>query len=108
LPPEAETLVDPETELVRLCRVSDPNQADILKAILADAEIPALVQKHGPMAPMLTEVVDGATHDFAFILVSRNRLAEAARVLHEVQTGPFEWPEGMEPDETEGEVEEEN
>jgi hypothetical protein len=106
LPPADERPVDSETELVRLCRVSDPNQADILKALLAEAGVPALIQEHGPITARLTRVVDGATHDYAFILVSRNRLAEAARVLQEIETAPVQWPEGMEPDETEGEVEE--
>ncbi|MBN1459876.1 MAG: DUF2007 domain-containing protein [Armatimonadetes bacterium] len=101
LPPEVEHPIDPETALVRLCRISDPNEAEILKAILGDAGIPALVQEHGPFTGELARVVDGATHDYAYILVSRNRLEEAARVLHEVQTGPFEWPEGMEPDDSE-------
>ncbi len=98
--PEAKgTLVSADTELVRLCRVADPTEAEILRAALAEAGIQSLVQEHGPITARLSRVADGATHDYAFVYVTRNRLAEAREVLAAVESSEIEWPEGMEPDE---------
>ena len=101
--PQPELLPRAETKLVALCRVADPTEADIIKAALLQAGITALVRRHGPLTGELAAVADGVTHDFATVFVTRNRLVEAERVLAEIQSGPVQWPEGMEPDE-EGEA----
>ncbi len=106
LPPEEESRLSPsETELVELCRLSDPNQGDVLKATLEEAGIAALVRTKGPISGELARVVDGITDDEAIIYVTRNRLEEAKEVLRAVESAPVVWPEGMTPveDEREGE-----
>jgi hypothetical protein len=90
----------PDTEVVRLCRVADPSEADIIKAALAEAGIQSLVRQHGPMTGELARVVDGATHDYAIIYVTANRLREAQQLLDGLRSAQFEWPEGMEPDDS--------
>ncbi len=98
LPPEEEfTLPTPETELVELCRMTDPNQAEVIKAALQEAGIATLLRTKGPITGELSKVVDGATDDEALLYVTRNRLAEAKEVLQKVQTAPVVWPEGMTP-----------
>lgn len=98
-PPAEETLVSPETEPVRLCRVADPSEAEILRAALAEAGIAATVVRHGPITGELGRVTDGMTEDHAAVYVTRNRLAEAQEVLLALESSTIEWPEGMEPDE---------
>jgi len=89
-----------ETESVRLCLVPDPTEAEIIRAALAQAGIPCVLDVFGPITgAYLARVADGATHDYAIIFVTRNRLEEARRVLREITSGPVEWPEGMEPEE---------
>ncbi len=88
----------PETESVPLCRIGDPTEAEIVKAALAEAGILSVIHEHGPLTARLTRVADGATHDYAVIYVTKNRLEEARRVLSELISGPIEWPEGMEPE----------
>jgi hypothetical protein len=61
-----------------------------------------VIHEHGPITARLTRVADGATHDYAVIYVTKNRLEEARRVLAEIQSAPVEWPEGMEPEEGDG------
>ena len=99
-PPEQAPLPSPDTESVRLCTVPDPSEAEIVTAALFEAGIPALVRRHGPLTGELATIADGATHDYAIILVPKNRFGEAKTVLAELQSGPVQWPEGMEPDET--------
>jgi len=96
-PPGREHRPSPETEPVRLCRVADPNEAEIIHAALTEAGIQSVIQEYGPITARLTRVVDGATHDYAIIFVTRNRLEEARRILDEIRSGPVIWPEGMEP-----------
>jgi len=98
--PEHQSLPPPGTELVLLCPVADPTEAEIVRSALAEAGITALIRRHGPLTGELAAVADGATHDYALIFVTRNRLTEAQQALVEVQTAPVEWPEGMEPDES--------
>ncbi len=93
-------VVSPDTELVRLCRVADPSEADILRAALAEAEISATVRRHGPITGELGRVTDGMTEDYASVYVTRNRLDEARQVLEAVRSAEVEWPEGMEPDDS--------
>ncbi len=93
-------MVSPDTELVRLCRVADPSEGDILRAALAEAGILATVRRHGPITGELGRVTDGLTEDYASVYVTRNRLDEALRVLEAVQSADIEWPEGMEPDDS--------
>ena len=92
-----------DTEPVLLCRVPDPTEAEIIRAALSEAGIRCILQEHGPITARLTRVADGATHDYALIFVATNRLDEARRVLAQIQSGSVEWPQGMEPDEEEGE-----
>jgi hypothetical protein len=99
-PPAQAPLPPPDTESALLSRVGDPTEAEIIRAALAEAGIPALVRRHGPLTGELAAVADGVTHDYALILVPRNRLAEAQRVLAELRSAPFEWPEGMQPDDS--------
>ncbi len=91
--------MSPDTELVRLCRLADPFEAEILRATLAEAGIAATVRRHGPVTGELGRVTDGMTEDYAFVYVTRNRLAEAREVLLAVESSEIEWPEGTEPDE---------
>jgi hypothetical protein len=101
LPPaeEAAPPPDPDTELVELIRMGDPSQAEVIQAALREAGIQTMLKTHGPITGRLASVVDGATHDQGIIYVTRNRLEEARQILEAVQTGPVEWPEGMEPTE---------
>jgi len=96
----------PGTELVLLCPAADPTEAEIIRSALAEAGIPAAVRRHGPLTGELAAVADGATHDYALIFVTRNRLVEARQLLVALQTAPVEWPEGMEPEENADEDEE--
>jgi hypothetical protein len=100
MPPVEPSAERPNTEVVRLCVVPDPAEADIIKAALAEAGIQSLVQEHGPITARLTRVADGATHDYAIIYVTANRLQEAEQVLAALRSAPVQWPEGMEPDES--------
>ncbi len=97
-PPKETPLPSPETESVPLCTVPDPTEAEIVRAALAEHGISALIRRQGPITGELGRVTDGLTDDYAIILVSRNRLVEARRILADLQSGPIEWPEGMEPD----------
>ncbi len=107
-PPEpSEVPIRADTEVVRLCRVPDPNQAEIIKAALAEAGIQALVRQLGPLTAELARLADGVTHDYAIIYVTANRLDEAKQVLEALQSAPVQWPEGMEPDESGGSTEDE-
>jgi hypothetical protein len=99
LPAKEERVISPESEPVRLCRVADPSEADILRAALAEAGIVVTVRRHGPISGELGRVTDGMTEDYASVYVIRNRLEEARRVLEAIQSAEIEWPEGMEPDE---------
>jgi hypothetical protein len=99
-PGEAEARHRPETELVCLCRVADPAEAQVIRAVLAGAGIQSLVRQHGPMTGELVQVVDGVTHDYALVYVTRNRLEEAREALDGARSAPVQWPEGMEPDES--------
>ena len=99
-PPDASPAPPRDVELVRLCQVADPSEADIIKAALAEAGIQCMVQEHGPITARLTRVVDGATHDYAIMYVTRNRLEEARRVLDGLRSAEFQWPVGMEPDDS--------
>jgi len=99
-PVEPKSEFRPDTEVVRLCYVADPAEADIIRAALAEAGIQCMVQEHGPITARLARVVDGATHDHAIIYVTRNRLEEAQRVLDGLRSAEIEWPEGMEPEES--------
>jgi uncharacterized Zn finger protein len=89
---------DPGTERVELCRVADPSEADIIRATLAEAGIVSLVKTHGVITALRATVVDGTSGDLAVVYVTRNRLAEAQRVLAAARSQPPEWPPGMEPD----------
>lgn len=100
VPAREEMVVSPGTELVRLCRVADPSEADILRAALAEAGIAATVRRQGPITGELGRVTDGMTEDYASVYVTRNRLAEARQVLEAVRSAEVEWPEGMEPDDS--------
>jgi hypothetical protein len=98
--PEPSQAPPPDVEVIRLCHVADPSEADIIRAALAEAGIQCMVQEHGPITARLARVVDGATHDHAIIYVTRNRLEEAQRVLDGLRSAEIEWPEGMEPEES--------
>ena len=89
----------PETEPVRLCRIHDPTEAEVISAHLTQAGIPSVIHLFGVITGHLARVADGATSDYAIILVPRNRLEEARRLVHELEAGPVVWPEAMEPDE---------
>lgn len=83
---------------VRLCRLPDASAGDIVKAALAEAGIPAFVQRHGPITGELSRVTDGLTEDCAIVLVPEDRLEEARRILTVLESAPVEWPEGMSPE----------
>ena len=96
----ARRTLDREAEAVRLCRVADATEADLLCAALREAGIPHVVQSHGPMSARFAVVTDGqAPDDYTTILVSANRLADAHAVLEAFRSGPIQWPVGMEPEE---------
>jgi len=95
-PPEASA--PPNIRLTRLSIFADPSEAEIVRAALAEADIPCLLRKHGPITGELGSVTDGITEDYAILLVPEDRFDEASRLLARVQSAPFEWPEGMEPD----------
>jgi len=84
---------------VRLCRLPDPSAGDIVRAALAEAGIPAFVQRHGPISGELSRVTDGLTEDCAIVLVPADRLEEARRILTILESAPVQWPEGMSPEE---------
>jgi hypothetical protein len=106
-PPPASAPADEEpVALVTLCTVSDPSEAEVIQATLAEAGIPASVRRHGPITGDLARVTDGITEDYAIVSVPEHRLVEARELLEEIRSGHFEWPEGMEPDEDEDDEEE--
>ena len=98
-PPPADWTSGPD--VVRLCE-AHVGEADIIRAALAEAGIQSMVQEHGPITARLTRLSDGASDDYAIIYVTSNRLAEALRVLDELQSSQVQWPEGMEPEEPAG------
>ncbi len=89
----------PRARPVQLTRVTDPSMADVIRAVLASAGIPAFVRRHGPITGELGRVTDGLTEDYAVIVVPESRLSEAQQLLADLEAGAFEWPEGLEPDE---------
>jgi len=95
-PPEVQ-----RAAMVRLCKVTDPSEADVIQAVLAESGIPAFVRRHGPITGELGRVTDGMTEDYAIVLVPEDRLPEAEGLLKEIESGEIEWPEGMEPEEGE-------
>jgi hypothetical protein len=97
--PLPETEAPPDIPVARLTRVSDPNAADVIRALLATEGIPAYVRRHGPISGELGRVTDGMTEDYALVMVPEPRLEEARRLLAELESGTVEWPEGMSPDE---------
>ena len=102
LPPKPlRPALDPSAEVVRLCRVADATEADLICAALREAGIAFALQTYGPVAGgFLAVVTDGqAPDDARIILVSEARLAEAQVVLAAVRSASFEWPAGMEPEE---------
>jgi hypothetical protein len=100
-PPAPVPLPSPDTESVLLCTVPDPTEADIVHALLAEAGIPSVVRRQGPLTGELATIADGATIDYAFILVAKNRLDEAKQVLANMQSTSIQWPPGMEPSDDE-------
>ena len=94
----------PAIPLVQLCILYDPSEAEIVRAALSEAGIPTFIRRHGPITGELGRVTDGITDDYAIILVREDRLPEAKRILDDIQSGPIEWPPGMEPDDEEGEL----
>ena len=84
---------------VPLCKLPDASVGDIVKAALAEAGIPAVVQRHGPITGELSRVTDGLTEDYAMVLVPADRLEEARRILTALESAPAQWPEGMTPEE---------
>jgi len=97
--PECGGRLTPGPEYVRLTKLSDPSAAEVLKGTLAEAGIPAIVQTHGGISGALATVAKSVTDDYAFLLVPEDCLAEAERILAALESGPVEWPEGMEPEE---------
>jgi hypothetical protein len=71
--------------------------------VLAAEGIPAYVRRHGPITGELGRVTDGLTEDYAIIMVPESRFEEAARLLSDLESAAFEWPEGMAPEEGEAE-----
>jgi hypothetical protein len=102
-PPSPDPADEQPVALVTLCTVSDPSEAEVIQATLAEAGIPAAVRRHGPITGDLARVTDGITEDYAIVSVPEHRLEEARELLEETRRGHFEWPEGMEPDEDEEE-----
>lgn len=88
-------------QMIALRTVSDPSEAEIIQATLAEAGIPSSIRRHGPITGELGRVTDGITEDYAIVSVPENRLAEAEALLDAIEAGQFEWPEGMEPEEGE-------
>ena len=88
-----------DTEVVPLCRVSDPAEAEIMQMVLTEAGIACHLQTSGALTAYQARVADGATSDYAILLVTRNRVEEARRVLAAARSGPVQWPQGMEPEE---------
>jgi hypothetical protein len=97
--PEPEAAPTEETEPVRLCRIADTSEAEIVRAALTQAGIPSVAQSYGPITGRLALVTDGqAPEDYTAILVPCDRLEEARAVLEAMRSAPIEWPEGMEPE----------
>ena len=94
-----------DTEVVRLCQVADPAEAEVIKAVLAEAGIQSLVRDCGPLTGQLIHIADGVTHDYAIIYVTKNRLDDARQVLERARSTPVQWPKGMEPDESSDDAE---
>jgi hypothetical protein len=90
---------EPGVDYVRVKTLPDPSAALVLKAALAEAGIPAIIQTYGPISGELAGVADNITEDYANLLVPEDCLAEAQRLLEAMETGKVEWPEGMEPEE---------
>ena len=93
-PPEEE----PGMDYVRLTTLPDPSAALVIKASLAEAGIPAIIQTYGPISGELAGVADNITEDYANVLVPEDCLAEAQRILEAMESAPAVWPEGMEPE----------
>jgi len=93
---------DESVPLVRLCSRSDPNEAEVIQASLAEAGILAVVRRHGPITGELGRVTDSMTEDYAIVMVSADQVEEAQEILEALEEGDFDWPEGMEPEEEEG------
>ena len=95
LPEEQEV---PGEDFVRLITLSDPAAAMVFKGTLNQAGIPVVVQTYGPATGMLAAVADDITEDYAVIFVPGERLEEALRIVQAMESGPTQWPEGMEPE----------
>lgn len=98
-PPSPRPVPGEETRPVRVRTLPDPTEAEILRALLGEHGIPAIVQRHGPITGELGRVTDGLTDDRAILMVPANRLEEAEELLAQIESGPVAWPEGMEPEE---------
>lgn len=98
-PPSPPAVPGDETRPVRVRTLDDPTAGEILRALLIEHGIPAIVQRHGPITGELGRVTDGLTDDRAILMVPANRVEEAEALLTEVESGPVVWPEGMEPEE---------
>jgi hypothetical protein len=70
----------------------------VIRASLAEAGIPAILQTYGPISGELAGVAENITEDYAILLVPEDSLAEAQRLLEALESGKVEWPEGMEPE----------
>jgi len=95
-PPQAPL---PKVDVVRLCQ-AHVGEADIIRAALAEAGIRSMVQEHGPITARLTRLSDGATEDYAIVYVTSNRLEEARQVLAALRSADYQWPHGMEPNDS--------
>ncbi len=91
----------PGTEEAVLCRGVEPGEAEVIREVLEREGIPCVASTFGPLTGRLAHIADGVTHDWCTILVARNRLEEAQRVLAEARSARVEWPAGMEPEESE-------
>jgi len=89
----------PDSEVVQLCHVADPIEAEVIQSILAGAGIASHLQTFGVLTAYRVRIADGPTPDYAIILVTRNRLEDARRVVERARSGRVQWPEGMEPEE---------
>ena len=88
----------PEVEYVRLTTIPDPSAALVVKVALAEAGIPAIVQTYGAISGELAGVAHSVTDDYAILLVPEDCLADAQGIVQALESGPVEWPEGMEPE----------
>ena len=103
-PPAVDWTVAPRpgTEPVHLCRVASAMEAEVVRSALSAAGIPSAAHSHGVIHAYLAKTTQHAAGDYVLIFVPRNAVEDARRVLAAVASSAIQWPEGMGPEDADG------